>query len=99
MILTIYAMIDQKFVILTRNIKVQRPNILSWTSALRTSVADVICDGKFKFSRLRLIQRKRTPARKESCYFIEKRAYGSLFFEQKGIKTGGEKWKRVFFYA
>ena len=35
----------QKFVILTRNIKVQRPNILNLTSALRTSVADVICDG------------------------------------------------------
>ncbi len=39
-------MIAQKFVILTRNIKVQRPNILSWTSALRTSVADVICAGR-----------------------------------------------------
>ncbi len=87
MILTIYAMIDQKFVILTRNIKVSdsrkscgRPNILSWTSALRTSVADVICDGKFKFSQLRLIQQRKTPARKGSCYFIEKRAFGSLFF-------------------
>ena len=41
-----YAMIDQKLVFLTRNIKVQRPNILSWISALRTPVADVICDGK-----------------------------------------------------
>ena len=36
----------QKFVILTKNSKVQRPNILSWTSALITSVADAICDGK-----------------------------------------------------
>jgi len=29
-----------------KNNQVQRPNILSWTSALKTSVADVICDGK-----------------------------------------------------
>jgi len=41
-----YAMIAKKLVILTINIKVQRPNILSWASALRTSVADVICAGK-----------------------------------------------------
>ncbi|MBW2334879.1 MAG: hypothetical protein JRF06_07265 [Deltaproteobacteria bacterium] len=39
-------MTAQKFVILTRNIKVQRPNILSWTSSFRTSVVDLICDGK-----------------------------------------------------
>ncbi len=38
----IYAMIVQKLFILPRNIKVQRPNILCWPSALRTSVADVI---------------------------------------------------------
>jgi len=50
-------MIAKKLVILTRNIKVQRPNILSWASALRTSVVpqdslrsppvtEVICAGK-----------------------------------------------------
>jgi len=39
-------MTASNFVILTRNIKVQCPNILSWTSAMRTSVTDVICNGK-----------------------------------------------------
>jgi len=39
-------MIAKKLVILTRNIEVQRPNILSLTSALRASVADVIYAGE-----------------------------------------------------
>jgi len=38
-------------VVLTRNIKVQRPNILSWTSSFRTSVADLICDGNRLYSK------------------------------------------------
>ncbi len=32
-----------------KNNQVQRPNILCWTFALKTSVADVICAGKVKF--------------------------------------------------
>ena len=36
-----YAMIAQKLVILTRNIKVQPPNIFWWTFAFRTFVAAV----------------------------------------------------------
>jgi hypothetical protein len=33
-----------------KNYKVQRPNILCWTFALRTSVADVICAGDHKLN-------------------------------------------------
>ena len=78
-------MIAQKLVILTRNIKVQRPNILSWTSALRTSVADIICDGikkqtAFSIVLLTLIAAI-TWAQSQSSGFT---VAGEISFEKKG---------------